>query len=261
MKITFYKYHGTGNDFIMVNGISNPDILSISNEQVAHFCHRRFGIGADGFIILGESPRADFKMIYYNSDGRKSTMCGNGGRCIASFAYHQRISQKNILFEAVDGLHQAKIIDNGEVELEMIDVDSFDKLSDDTYEIQTGSPHFVHFLESIDQKEISTYGAAIRYSDVYSEHGINVNTASYKDKQLQVRTYERGVEDETYSCGTGITAAALCATDFYKFNQQSINVIAKGGQLQVTFRKEGESFSNVKLIGPTTFVYKGELEL
>jgi diaminopimelate epimerase len=259
--MTFYKYHGTGNDFIIVNGISNPELLDISNQQVAYLCDRHFGIGADGFMILAESTISDFKMIYYNSDGNTSTMCGNGGRCITKFAFTEQICQKDISFEAIDGLHHAKIQDNGEVELEMIDVVGFKKLSDDTYEIQTGSPHYVHFIKSIDQKEIVDYGSAIRYSDRYAKDGINVNTATLLDENLHVRTYERGVEDETLSCGTGVTAAALCATDYYSLTDNVLHIDAKGGKLKVTFRKEGESFSKIKLIGPATFVFKGELVL
>ncbi len=258
--MTFYKYHGTGNDFIIVNGISNPQLLDISNEQVARLCDRHFGIGADGFMILAESDSVDFKMIYYNSDGKTSTMCGNGGRCIVKFAYQQHICKQNVSFEAIDGLHHAKIMENGDVELEMIDVNGFEKLADDTYEIQTGSPHYVHFIDSIDQKEIVQYGSAIRYSDTYAENGINVNTASLLHNELQVRTYERGVEDETLSCGTGVTAAALCATDFYNLMHEFIDVDAKGGKLKVSFRRDGNSFSNIKLIGPATFVFKGEIE-
>ena len=259
MKIPFHKYHGTGNDFIIINGIKYPEAIGLTSDQIEKLCDRHFGIGADGLMILTESDQADFKMIYYNSDGKTSSMCGNGGRCIAKFSFLHNISDAQVLFEAFDGNHQATVLDNGNVNLEMINVAGFKKLSGDSYEIQTGSPHYVQFTSQIEDKEIVEFGKHIRYSDTYKAEGINVNTASLNMETLEVRTYERGVEDETLSCGTGVTAAALCATDYYQLDKQSIQIQAKGGKLEVAFRKDGESFTDIRLIGPAEFVFEGEI--
>jgi len=261
LTFPFYKYHGTGNDFIIINGIEHPNAQDLTRQQIETLCDRHFGIGADGLMILVESNQADFKMIYYNSDGNTSTMCGNGGRCIAKFSFQQMISDTKVLFEAIDGNHHATVLENGNVNLEMIDVNSFKKLSQDTYEIQTGSPHYVKFIPQIEDKEIVPFGKHIRYSDSYEKEGINVNTAALQMETLQVRTYERGVEDETLSCGTGVTAAAICATDYYQLNQQTIQINAKGGKLEVAFRKDGERFTDIQLIGPAEFVFKGEISV
>lgn len=259
MKIPFYKYHGTGNDFILVNGLKHPAIADISNQQVASICERHFGIGADGFIILAKDANDGYQMIYYNSDGNKSTMCGNGGRCLAKFAFDLGLFEHDFLFQAIDGIHRARIYEDGQVELHMIDVDGFKKLNDNSYEIQTGSPHFVQFLDELDTKDIIPFGREVRYSEQYKTNGINVNLACLLGDVLHVRTYERGVEDETLSCGTGVTAAAICATDFYKLAVDKINISSKGGDLSISFKKRDSLFTNVLLTGPATFVYTGEI--
>lgn len=261
MNMIFHKYQGTGNDFIMINGLSIPEALILTQENIAHLCSRRFGIGADGLIILCPSEMADFKMLYFNSDGRESTMCGNGGRCLAQFAYDQGVSDRKASFEAVDGLHQSSVLENGNVELEMIDVDTCRSLGDDTFEINTGSPHYVKFSDDFAEIDIVKYGRSIRYSEHYKDDGINVNVSSFKDGVLHVKTYERGVEDETYSCGTGVTAAAICASEYIQEAQNSFDIKSKGGNLTVRFKKEGSRYTEIWLSGPATFVFEGEFSI
>jgi len=257
----FYKYQGTGNDFIMFNSISNPKALNLSRKEVSQLCSRRFGIGADGLIILCQSDQEDFKMLYFNADGRESTMCGNGGRCIAQFAVDQGVSGPDAIFEAVDGIHKSKVLGNGIVELEMIDVDNCVMLNQDTFVINTGSPHYVKFSNDFEDTDIVEFGKAIRFSEKYKDEGINVNLSTYKDGILHVKTYERGVEDETFSCGTGVNAAALSASVYIDDAKNSFDIQSKGGQLSVRFEKEGDMYKNIWLSGPAVFVYKGELTL
>jgi len=257
----FYKYQGTGNDFIMINGLSNPKSLTIGEDTIAKLCSRRFGIGADGLIILCPAEQADFTMLYFNSDGRESSMCGNGGRCIAQFAFDQGVSGRQASFEAVDGMHRSKVLENGTVEIEMIDVDQCSKIDDHTFELNTGSPHYVKFSTEFEAIDIVTFGRSIRYSDKYNDDGINVNLSSFDNGVLHVKTYERGVEDETYSCGTGVTAAAICASEYIDNSKNSFNIKSKGGDLTVRFQKEGNQYKNIWLCGPATFVFEGQLHI
>lgn len=260
MNVEFYKYQGTGNDFIMLNGISNPACLLLNKPQVNSLCDRRFGIGADGLIILAPSDKADFKMIYFNSDGGESTMCGNGGRCIAQFAFDQDIVSATMVFEAIDGLHDAVVNEADQtVELHMIDVTDVKQVDDGTFIIDTGSPHYIKFDPNFDALEIVDFGRKVRYSDEFSEDGINVNLSTYIDHKLHVKTYERGVEDETYSCGTGVTAAALCASQYLDLKTSMINVQSKGGELAVKFERHDKGYHNIWLCGPATFVFSGHV--
>ena len=262
MNVEFFKYQGTGNDFIMLNGINNPEYLLLDKAQVKSLCDRRFGIGADGLIILASSNKADFKMIYFNSDGGESTMCGNGGRCIAQFAFDQDIVSTTMIFEAIDGLHDAVVNQAGKtVELHMIDVIEFKQVDDGIFVIDTGSPHYIKFDPNFDDVEIVEFGRKVRYSEAFSADGINVNLSTYVDDKLHVKTYERGVEDETYSCGTGVTAAALCASQYLDLKTSKVNVQSKGGDLSVKFEKQGNGFTNIWLCGPATFVFKGHKSL
>ena len=262
MSLTFYKYQGTGNDFIMLNGIEHPACLDLNKKQVERLCDRRFGIGADGLIILSASDKADFKMIYFNSDGGESTMCGNGGRCIAQFAFDQNIVSSKMIFEAVDGLHDA-IVNGADktVELQMIDVAEYSQLDKDTFVMNTGSPHYVKFDEDFEAIEIVEFGRQVRYSESFAQEGINVNLSNYANHTLHVKTYERGVEDETYSCGTGVTAAALCASKYHDLDGDVINVQSKGGSLRIKYEKNGNGFKNIWLCGPATFVFTGSVNV
>ncbi len=258
MKISFYKYQGTGNDFIILNNLNNE--YSLTTEQIRHLCNRRFGIGADGLMLLNASQEYDFDMDYYNADGRRSSMCGNGGRCLVKFAGDQKLRKSNYFFTAIDGLHEATIEDDGWVHLKMKDVHRINTIHNDSV-LDTGSPHFVRHATDVRGLNVYKEGKSIRYSDLYREEGINVDFVEEEDNDIYVRTYERGVEDETLSCGTGVTAAALVfAHNETGFNR--VNVATPGGKLAVEFDKTGEDkFENIWLCGPAEFVFQGTVEV
>lgn len=262
MSILFHKYQGTGNDFIMIDH-RNRNIIDQDNTKLISFlCDRRFGIGADGLILLENSDKHDFRMVYFNADGRQSSMCGNGGRCLIKFAHHMGIFENHTTFEAFDGLHEGKINNDSTISLLMSDVDKIKNKDKNTYELSTGSPHYVTFCDAI-PKDIKTNGAKIRFSDEYALDGINVNFVQLNENSIYVATYERGVEDETYSCGTGVTAAALSYAVQYHLNgEHIIDVKTKGGPLSVSFIRNDESvFSNIWLTGPAISVFTGSIEI
>lgn len=261
--LKFYKYHGAGNDFILIDMRENP--VNLNQECIAFLCHRQKGIGADGLMLLQGSDRFDFEMKYYNSDGNESTMCGNGGRCITSFAYDRGITKSNYTFKAIDGLHDAKILDinNQEktIELHMIDVNSILK-KDNHMEINTGSPHHLNFVDDCKNINVFEEGQKIRYSKDFASNGINVNFIEEHGQKLFVRTYERGVENETLACGTGVTAAAIASAIRQNFKYNCFEIQTLGGQLKVEFKIQSkENFTQIKLTGPAKFVYEGEIEL
>lgn len=257
--LQFYKYQGTGNDFVMVD---NRDLQFQKNgELISKLCDRRFGIGGDGLILLendSENSDVDFKMVYYNSDGNESTMCGNGGRCLVAFAHFLDIFEEKCTFNAIDGLHEAEI-HNGIVKLKMIDVNHIGKDGDATI-MNTGSPHYVKYVEDLEDFEVYQRGYEIRNSSTYGFEGINVNfVEKISNDELFVRTYERGVEDETYSCGTGVTAAAL--TYLQNNDKDSVKIKVLGGNLKVYAEKDGENFNNIWLEGPAKQVFKGKINI
>lgn len=257
MTHTFYKYQGTGNDFVMID---NRQLVFDKNDtkRIAHLCDRRFGIGADGLILLENHPDYDFKMVYFNADGNESTMCGNGGRCIVAFAKQLGIIDSNTVFEAIDGRHDA-IIDNHEVKLQMQDVEEIKTLEDHIF-LDTGSPHYVAFNNHLESLEVKDAGAEIRYSDRYKEEGTNVNFVKrHAPSVFDVRTYERGVEDETLSCGTGVTAVALAMHYSGETDAKRVTLNTQGGRLQIAFDTSENGYKNIWLIGPATFVFKGEI--
>jgi len=259
MKITFYKYQGTGNDFVMIDNRQN---LFPKNDTklIEKLCHRRFGVGADGLILLENDNSTDFKMVYYNSDGNESSMCGNGGRCIVAFAKSLKVINDNETdFIATDGLHHASLLENGIISLQMKDVDEV-KIANDYVFLNTGSPHHVMMVEDLQHYDVKTNGAKIRHSDLYGNAGSNVNfVKQYSDNHFALRTYERGVEDETLSCGTGATAAAIAMHAIGKTTSHHIKLDVEGGKLEVSFVKEETSYTNVFLKGPATFVFEGEI--
>jgi diaminopimelate epimerase len=259
MKIEFYKYHGTGNDFIMVDNRSfnfpKKDI-----KRIKSMCDRRFGIGADGLILLEDDTETDFRMVYYNSDGNQSSMCGNGGRCIVAFANQLKLIDDMATFIASDGLHHASIHTNGEVSLQMKNVADI-KVADDYVFLNTGSPHHVMLVEDLKNYNIKDNGATIRYSDLYGKSGSNVNFVNQiVDNQFSIRTYERGVEDETLSCGTGATAVAIAMHTIGKTPKKVIKINVEGGKLVVTFDEKNGVYSNIFLTGPASYVFAGEIE-
>ncbi|MFV0541619.1 MAG: diaminopimelate epimerase [Aestuariibaculum sp.] len=257
MQQTFYKYQGTGNDFVMIDNRLQT-FNKKDTKRIAFLCDRRFGIGADGLILLENHPKCDFTMVYYNSDGNESTMCGNGGRCLVAFAHDLGIIKEQAVFEAVDGVHHATI-KNKIVKLQMQDVLVVETYNDHVF-LNTGSPHHVQFESQIEDFDIKRKGAAIRYGKPYNEAGTNVNfVKKIDDKTFRLRTYERGVEDETLSCGTGATAVAIAMHRLNKTNKELVNLKVQGGDLQVSFCVDNNSYKNVNLIGPATFVFKGHI--
>lgn len=263
----FWKYQGAGNDFVMIDQRKEPWLSRTDTKLIEKLCNRRFGIGADGLIILQGKAHYDFEMIYFNADGRESSMCGNGGRCIAAFAQHLGIVQGRCQFLAIDGPHEALITPKNDletwVELKMSDVQQVDRQAD-TFVLNTGSPHFVRFLTQLDQLDVAKEGRAIRYSDAWKKDGINVNFAEKLSSGTgwALRTYERGVEDETLACGTGVTAVALAASMLENkgLGQFDIPLQAKGGQLSVRFKAHGNGhFSNIWLCGPAVQVFEGNI--
>jgi len=254
----FHKYQGTGNDFVMIDDRAEQFDLTNTN-LVAHLCHRRFGIGADGLILLRNHPDHDFQMIYYNSDGNESTMCGNGGRCLVKFAHELGIFEQQCTFLAVDGPHHA-FIKEGLVHLKMKEVDKISPFKED-FVLDTGSPHYIRFVPEVKTVSILEEARAVRYSQPFKEKGINVNFVQQLGPgKLKIRTYERGVEDETLSCGTGVTAAALTSS---KMNQMKspIQLQTEGGELSVSFQEAAGKFTDVFLIGPAEKVFEGKIRI
>jgi len=260
MKIKFDKYQGAGNDFILLDNSKNM-YTKITAEQVKKICNRHFGVGADGLMLLNKKDGFDFEMIYFNADGNEGSMCGNGGRCIVQFASMLGIKKNEYLFSASDGTHKAEIDLDKEISLKMNDVNKV-QFSLDHYVLNTGSPHYVKFVKGLGDFDVVEEGRKIRYSKQFAEKGINVNfVETLHDDEIFVRTYERGVENETLSCGTGVTASALIAAhNDNGFNR--VEVKTKGGNLSVEFEKKSETeFENIWLCGPATFVFSGEIEL
>ena len=259
MNLKFSKYQGTGNDFVMLNEVDLfGNDLSIS--QIQKLCDRRFGIGADGLIIIRKDKLLDFYVDYYNADGSQS-FCGNGARCSVKFAKELGLVDKNCQFSAIDGPHEAEIIDSGEIRLFMSPVASLEFRSDESVVLNTGSPHLVCFVDIVDSVNIIEYGRKIRYSPEFEKTGINVNIAQKTDDKIIVRTYERGVEDETLSCGTGVTAVALAAAKQTKANSGCTVIETKGGLLKVHWKKQRVGFDSIYLEGPAEKVYDGRIEL
>ena len=262
MIVQFSKYHGTGNDFIMIDG-RNQDISGFNDQLISQLCHRRFGIGADGLIILEESRQSDFRMRYFNSDGREGTMCGNGGRCIVLFASRLGIIQSDTVFEGIDGRHHATLLHGNTIRLKLKDVNGITPLKDG-YLLDTGSPHFVKFVPRVEPLNVEESGREIRNQVRFGPGGVNVNFVALSDNRdtISVRTYERGVEAETYSCGTGVTASAICTGVHFKSDNISYRVETRGGTLLVDFNPAGKDrFTDVTLTGEATEVYKGSCEI
>lgn len=250
-----YKYQGTGNDFVMIDNRLQT-FPKGNTKLIEKLCDRRFGIGADGLILLENDEATNFKMVYYNSDGNQSSMCGNGGRCLVAFAKKLNIINDKATFIAVDGLHHATINENEIVSLEMKNVDEVN-VYDNYVFLNTGSPHHVQFVDDLPNFDVKNEGAKIRYSDLYGKAGSNVNFVHrISDNEFSIRTYERGVEDETFSCGTGATAVAIAMNAIGKTGSNNITINVQGGKLGVSFVEKNGIFTNVFLTGPAEFVFE-----
>ncbi len=261
MKISFHKYHGTGNDFILID---NRELnLSFPKEEIEFLCSRHFGIGADGLMLLYDKQGYDFGMTYYNSDGRESTLCGNGGRCMTAFARSLGIIGDQCRFHAVDGDHRALVLafdgKKARVRLEMKGA-SVEKITEGHFFTDTGSPHYVILSKDIDTLDIIREARKIRYDTCYAEEGTNVDFVEVHPDHLYVRSYERGVEDETLSCGTGVTASAIAAAYANPAIKEGSDIRTRGGDLHVSFKRNGNEFTEIWLEGPATFVFQGEIE-
>lgn len=255
MKLIFHKYHGTGNDFIVID--DRDQQFPANKSVIEKLCHRHFGIGADGLILIRNHSEYDFEMIYYNADGSQS-MCGNGSRCAVHFAHKLGLASHETTFLSTDGLHFATI-ENDTVAVQLHDVKSVIDKGNTMY-INTGSPHHVQFVNDVQNFPVVAEGKKIRYSNEYAPEGTNVNFVELqKDNVIFVRTYERGVENETLSCGTGVTACSIAA--YYQGYQSPVNIHTPGGNLEVSFQSRNNHFERVFLKGPATFVYQGQVEL
>lgn len=256
MTIPFYKYHGTGNDFVIID---NRTLLFPKNDTklISSFCDRHLGVGGDGLILLENDNTEDFRMVYYNADGHPGSMCGNGGRCIVAFARYLGIIDDKTSFVATDGLHMAEI-NRGSITLKMQNVSQIRNKPNALF-LNTGSPHHVQEIPNLEAYNVKEEGARLRYG-IYGEKGCNINFVEQLNQNtFFVRTYERGVEDETLSCGTGVTAVALAMHRLGKTSNNHVIIKTKGGNLKVTFEKGKEGYEKIFLEGPAKQVFKGTL--
>ncbi len=260
-EISFYKYQGTGNDFVMIDQRDNQFLNRNDTQIIQSLCDRKFGIGADGLILLQNLDGYDFEMVYFNADGKESTMCGNGGRCIVAFAKFLGIINSTCNFMAIDGAHIAEINNKGIVSLKMSDVNNIE-IGEDYFVLNTGSPHYVIFVEDLTDINVVESGEVIRYNDRFRKEGINVNFVERVMDGIEVATYERGVEDETLSCGTGVTAAAIAwHLSQGKMIGSEIAVKTKGGDLKVKLEPGSDNYHNIWLCGPAVNVFKGTIQI
>lgn len=263
MLLPFCKYHGAGNDFILIDNLKGD--IRLTSEQISSLCHRRFGIGADGLMLLETAKKPyDYYMAFYNSDGSEGTMCGNGGRCLVAFA--DRTGLKSHDFLAIDGEHHASILEKSgnysRVKLQLGNIDQVREYEKNSYIVNTGSLHLVRFVPNVQAVDVATEGAYWRNHSSFGKEGINVNFVEILDPGcLFVRTFERGVEAETWACGTGSVASSLAARVHTQSDRNLWNVQTKGGNLQAEFRPRGVGFDNVFLTGSAVMVFQGNLEL
>jgi diaminopimelate epimerase len=257
MIIPFYKYQGTGNDFVIIDHFHEKYIDVADHETIRLICDRKFGVGADGLILLEPSAESDFTMIYFNADGLEGSLCGNGSRCAVACMHHLGRFGSQGTFLAADGLHRARVNSNGDVNLKMSNLENIEQ-GRDFYVLNTGSPHYVAFVEDLSDLDIVQSGRAIRYSERFTKEGINVNFVEESGEGVEVSTYERGVEDETLSCGTGVTAAALAHAIKNQISSGPTKIKTKGGSLEVRFTYKEGRFSNIWLCGPAQLVFEGQ---
>ena len=259
MKIKFSKYNGAGNDFIVIDDRKNN--IEINPSLIEKLCNRNFGIGGDGLILIKESKSTDFEILHYTSDGNLGSLCGNGSRCAISFAYKNKIIGKKTRFDAFDGIHNAEIINDNLVKMEM-------KINSDIIEneygtwVDTGSPHLVIEKDNTDELDVNLLGSSIRYNEYYKKEGVNVNfIEKISNESFKIRTYERGVENETLACGTGSTASAICMNYLGKSQSNNITMKCRGGDLKVEFISNDSLFTNISITGPAKLVFEGQIDI
>ncbi|MEX2380365.1 MAG: diaminopimelate epimerase [Vicingaceae bacterium] len=257
MEINFSKYQGTGNDFVLIDG--TKETVKFSASEIQTICERRFGIGADGLIIIRNHADSDFEMDYYNADGSQS-FCGNGSRCAQAYAKTLGLIEDQSTFLAIDGIHKGRSVGD-DFATQMGEVKEVQQLGDD-YFVQTGSPHYIRYVEDVDAVDVYNEGRQIRYSDAYRDKGTNVNFVSEQDGFLRVRTYERGVEGETFSCGTGVTAVAISFLYKNRLDSKQVKILTRGGELRIALNKVSDrEYNDIWLVGPAVEVFKGRFEL
>lgn len=260
MRLTFEKFHGAGNDFVMLDDRAG-DYQNITAAQIQLLCDRHMGIGADGLILIRLNADSDFTMVYYNADGQPSSMCGNGGRCAVAFAYKLGMVDQHTQFMAVDGLHHASYRTDGQVRLAMQDVAGLDRMGEAVV-TNTGSPHYVLVKTEIDRLDMYREGSSIRYLPSFKQEGINVNfMEQIASDRFKIRTYERGVENETLACGTGAVAGALAMHFLGHTTHNKIAIQALGGLLSIDFKKTASGYTDIYLSGPTQYVFSGSIVL
>ena len=257
MMVKFNKYQGTGNDFVIID--ITKDDFKFSKNQIKKICDRKYGIGADGLILISKHNNVSFEMNFFNPDGTTS-FCGNGSRCAVLYCFHQGIIQTNCSFLTTDGIHQAQILEDENIKISINSPILVDKLTNGDFEVNTGSPHYIQIANTLDNIDFVNHCKSIRNNDIYYDNGINVNLVKIENNLLNMRTYERGVEDETLSCGSGVTAAAL-AIAFENKIDIAVQVKTRGGELKVDFTRKDYNFDNVYLTGPAKFVFSGDFNL
>lgn len=263
LNLNFKKYQGTGNDFVIIPDIDGEVFKNVNKQMIACLCDRKFGIGADGLILVEKSKTGKYKMVYYNSDGAESTFCGNGGRCFAAFIFDYLEQDKDYLeFDAMDGSHMAKKTPQGDISLSMNEP-SWMELPEGQFIIDTGSPHVIIWIEeALDSLDVDSLGREIRYSSAYEPEGVNVNFVSEEGGVYRMRTYERGVEAETLSCGTGACAVAVWLA--HRFDWQGdhrVSLFTPGGVLRVKLLRTGQKISSMVLEGPAALVFEGTVSV
>ena len=259
MKINFSKYNGAGNDFIVIDDRNNN--IENNSSLIKKLCNRNFGIGGDGLILIKESKSTDFEILHYTSDGNLGSLCGNGSRCAISFAFKNNIIGKKTLFEAFDGIHEAEVINKDLIKMDMKINSQILQNKYGTW-LDTGSPHLVIEKENTDKLDVNLEGSSIRYNEHYNKEGVNVNfIEKISDETFKIRTYERGVENETLACGTGSTASAICMNYLEKSNSNLITMKCRGGDLKVQFKSNNKEYNNISITGPAKLVFEGQINI
>lgn len=262
MTIFFTKYHGTGNDFILMD--NRRENIKLTTEEISFLCNRRLGIGADGLIYIMPSKKHDFEMKYFNANGLEGSMCGNGGRCITGFAYHLGIISKNAHFKAIDGEHKSIVHSSSAnelyIEFSILDVE-VSAQTESLQFINTGSPHYIEIVDNIESLDVKEKGKELRWDKRFQPEGTNVNFVEIEKDVLHVKTFERGVEDITLSCGTGVTAAAISVDLQSKVSRNKYNIKTPGGDLKITFERKNQVYKNIQLSGPVVKVFEGIINL